>query len=189
MISLCEISNVSGSALVDFAVAWVVLTVMGALSIFGMSGSVFWAYYWAPTFQQWQRKLNPEFPTASKVKLEIVQTSKSLMSATLCPALVSILTHPFLPSHFAVLLLPYLAFTSYPPILLCSVLFALPGARTQPVPRTGRAEGGAMVALLAQGAGLLRPCPARGHPHPLGAQPGAVPCCAVCSVLGGVRPV
>ena len=86
---LCEIARAWGfaSPLYNFAATWAVLTALGGVSVCLLSGSVFWRYYAAPTFEQWQRKLNPDFPPASRVKLEVLQMFKSLFAATLVPAL------------------------------------------------------------------------------------------------------
>ncbi len=93
---LCEIASSAhfSSPLLEFAVIWAVLTALGGLSIAVLSGSVFYCYYAAPTFEQWQLKLNPAFPSPAKIKLEIVQTTKGLMAATLCPALALFLSQP-----------------------------------------------------------------------------------------------
>jgi lathosterol oxidase len=79
---LCEVS-----IHLSFVTTWALLTFLGGLSIFGLSGSVFWAYYWKPTYEKWVMKTNPTFPPVEKVRLEIIQTTKSLMAATLVPAL------------------------------------------------------------------------------------------------------
>ena len=89
---LCEIANLTASPLVDFAITWAVLTLLGGVSMALLSGSVFWLYYANPTYERWQRKHNPEFPTARKVRLEIRQMLKSLMAATLVPAATLLLS-------------------------------------------------------------------------------------------------
>lgn len=89
---LCEIANLTASPLVDFAITWGVLTLLGGVSMALLSGSVFWLYYANPTYERWQRKHNPEFPTAKKVRLEIRQMLKSLMAATLVPAATLLLS-------------------------------------------------------------------------------------------------
>jgi len=89
---LCEISNLTNSPLLDFAIAWSTLTLLGGASIFLMSGTVFYYYYACVTFEKWKRKLNPEFPSAAKVRLEIQQMFKSLMAATLVPSLTLVLS-------------------------------------------------------------------------------------------------
>jgi lathosterol oxidase len=78
---LCEIArDVSPLA------TWLVLSALGVVAALVFSGSVFLAYYARPTFAQWRRKLNPEFPSALKVREEVLQTLKSICVATLCPA-------------------------------------------------------------------------------------------------------
>ena len=80
---LCELHGLLGS---NFLFTWALLSVLGLFSMLFFSGSVFAAYYWRPTFEQWQRKINPAFPPPSKVRDEILQTLKSLVVSTLCPA-------------------------------------------------------------------------------------------------------
>lgn len=80
---LCEMSFMFDS----FWATWALLTALGGVSIFFMSGSIFWAYYWKPTYEQWIMKTNPVYPPVLKVRDEIIQTTKSLMAATLVPAL------------------------------------------------------------------------------------------------------
>ena len=89
---LCEISNLTASPLLDFVLTWGVLTLLGGLSMALLSGSVFYLYYAHPTFERWQRKHNPAFPTARKVRLEIRQMLKSLLAATLVPAATLLLS-------------------------------------------------------------------------------------------------
>ena len=85
---LCEIANAwSFSPFGNFAATWTVLTLLGGVSICLMSGLVFWRYYWRPTFEQWQWKLNAEYPRAEKVRREVRQMFKSLAAATLVPTL------------------------------------------------------------------------------------------------------
>ena len=89
---LCELSELTGNAVSDFVVAWGVLTLLGGLSMAILSGGVFYCSYARPTFEQWQWKLNPEFPEPAKVRLEIKQMLKSLLAATLCPAAALLLS-------------------------------------------------------------------------------------------------
>ena len=89
---LCEVSALTGHPATDFALTWLVLTLLGGLSMALLSGSVFYFSYARPTFEAWQWKLNPEFPTPQKVKLEITQMLKSLLAATLCPAAALLLS-------------------------------------------------------------------------------------------------
>ena len=89
---LCEIANLTSNAALDFVISWLVLTLLGGLSMFLLSGSVFYLYYMRPTYEKWQRKLNPEFPSPVMVRLEVRQMLKSLMAATLVPAATLILS-------------------------------------------------------------------------------------------------
>ncbi len=89
---LCELSELTGNPVGDFLIAWVVLTLLGGLSMGVLSGGVFWHSYSRPTFEQWQWKLNPDYPSPAKVRLEIRQMLKSLLAATLCPAAALLLS-------------------------------------------------------------------------------------------------
>jgi lathosterol oxidase len=51
------------------------------------SGGLFMMYYWKPTYEQWTRKTNPEFPSAEMVRDEVLQMLKGLTCAAICPAL------------------------------------------------------------------------------------------------------
>lgn len=51
-----------------------------------LSGSLFYCYYGNPTFESWQYKSNPKFPSPLLVKKEIIHMLKGLSVATLCPA-------------------------------------------------------------------------------------------------------
>jgi lathosterol oxidase len=81
---LCELHNVLGS---NFLLTWLLLSISGIFAVAFFSGSVFLSYYSNPTYQQWKRKINPEYPTPEKVRSEILQTLKGLAIATICPAL------------------------------------------------------------------------------------------------------
>lgn len=80
---LCEIHTLGG----NFFITWALLSVLGGAAILFFSGVVFRAYYAAPDFAQWQRKLNPAYPSPAKVRSEILATLKGLVCATLCPSL------------------------------------------------------------------------------------------------------
>lgn len=80
---LCELHALGGS----LVTTWALLSVLGVLAVALFSGSVFLAYYVRPTFEQWQRKINPAFPPAEAVRDEVLQTLKGLLTATVCPAL------------------------------------------------------------------------------------------------------
>jgi sterol desaturase/sphingolipid hydroxylase (fatty acid hydroxylase superfamily) len=78
---LCEVGTAHG-----FFALWLAMTLMGLLSMIVLSTSIFYPYYVNPTFEKWQRKNNPKFPSAALVKKEIIQMCKGLFAATLCPA-------------------------------------------------------------------------------------------------------
>ncbi len=79
---LCEISTHG-----NFFTTWVALSAIGLIFTGAMSGWLFRRYYWRPTFEQWQRKSNPEFPPPAMVKREIVTMVKGIAVATIPPAL------------------------------------------------------------------------------------------------------
>jgi Delta7-sterol 5-desaturase len=79
---LCQVAE-RGS----FLVTWVVLSVLALVMTMAMSGLIFYRWYWRPSFAQWQRKSNPEFPAPGMVRREVLQMVKGLLTATLCPAL------------------------------------------------------------------------------------------------------
>lgn len=60
---------------------------LGGILPWNLRCSVFLTYYAKPTFEQWQRKTNPAYPPPEKVRDEILQTLKGLVTATICPAL------------------------------------------------------------------------------------------------------
>merc|ERR1712100_309025 len=72
----------------SFLVTWFAFTVLGLMAVFSTSGPLFYFYYWPSqvTFEKWQYKSNPKFPSPEKVRDEIVQMCKSVLCATLCPA-------------------------------------------------------------------------------------------------------
>jgi len=71
----------------SFLLTWGVLTVLGALSIGALSGTIFLKYYVNPTYETWRYKINPKYPPPDKVRLEVIQTWKGLAAATFNPAL------------------------------------------------------------------------------------------------------
>jgi lathosterol oxidase len=81
---LCELHDVFGS---NFLFTWALLSLLGIGAVAFFSGSVFLAYYAWPNYDQWRRKINPEYPSAEKVRSEVLQTLKGLAVATICPAL------------------------------------------------------------------------------------------------------
>eukprot|EP01116_Phalansterium_solitarium_P003311 TRINITY_DN14135_c0_g1_i1.p1 TRINITY_DN14135_c0_g1~~TRINITY_DN14135_c0_g1_i1.p1 ORF type:complete len:307 (-),score=103.77 TRINITY_DN14135_c0_g1_i1:318-1121(-) len=53
----------------------------------GMSGAIFMKYYVNPTFEIWQNKSNPKYPSPDSVRNEIIQMIKGMATATLLPSL------------------------------------------------------------------------------------------------------
>jgi len=79
---LCEIGASYG-----FVALWVTMTVSGFVSMIILSSILFYPLYVKPTFEIWKWKSNPKFPSPALVKKEIVQMTKGLAVATLCPAI------------------------------------------------------------------------------------------------------
>lgn len=79
---LCNISLFS-----NFFGTWALLSVLGLVSILGMSAVIFVKYYVHPTYDTWRRKSNPVYPKPHMVREEVLQMLKGLGTATLCPAL------------------------------------------------------------------------------------------------------
>jgi lathosterol oxidase len=52
-----------------------------------MSGGLFYKYYANPTYEQWQRKSNPKFPSPHKIREEIIAMTKGMLATTFCPSL------------------------------------------------------------------------------------------------------
>jgi len=100
---LCE-ATIWGS----FWLTWGLLTVLGLISVFVLSGSVFWVYYINASFEKWQYKINPEFPAADKVRMEIIVMLKGLVAATFCPSLALYLARHQLSYAFCGLRIPQL---------------------------------------------------------------------------------
>lgn len=70
----------------NFFTTWLALTVLALVLMLLMSGSLFYLYYWRPTYDTWRRKTNPEFPKPQMVRREVLQMLKGLAVATICPA-------------------------------------------------------------------------------------------------------
>ena len=71
----------------NFLTTWLALTVLALVLTLVMSGSLFYVYYWRPTYERWRRKTNPKFPPPAMVRREVLQMLKGIYTATLCPAL------------------------------------------------------------------------------------------------------
>lgn len=78
----------------NFGLTWFVLSIVGMLSIVSSSALVFKIYFIDITFEKWQHKTNPSYPSPKKVRDEIVLMIKGLVFSTL-PAAASI----YLSSH------------------------------------------------------------------------------------------
>eukprot|EP00127_Corallochytrium_limacisporum_P005509 Clim_evm26s207 gene=Clim_evmTU26s207 len=76
-----------------FIATWLGMTLAGLITVITMSATVFYAYYWEPTYEQWTRKSNPEYPSAVKVREEILTMCRGMATATFCPALSIVLAH------------------------------------------------------------------------------------------------
>ncbi|MFT3774370.1 MAG: sterol desaturase family protein [Minicystis sp.] len=71
----------------NFFTTWLVLSVLAFVLTMMMSGTLFYLYYWRPSFTTWQRKSNPAFPEPAMVRREVLQMLKGIYTAALCPAL------------------------------------------------------------------------------------------------------
>ena len=67
---------------------WLWLSLLEAFFLFATSGPVFYYYYARSqvTYEKWCYKSNPKFPSAEKVRDEIVQMMKGMLCASVCPA-------------------------------------------------------------------------------------------------------
>jgi len=72
----------------SFLATWISFTLLALFAVAITSGPLFYVYYWPSmvTFEKWQRKSNPKFPSPEKVRDEIIQTIKSVCTAAICPA-------------------------------------------------------------------------------------------------------
>lgn len=83
---LCEVSQYFGSSLLSI---WIAANVSMLPILMLASGPVFYLYYWPSnvTYEKWKYKSNPKFPSAEKVRDEIIQMVKGMTCATICPAI------------------------------------------------------------------------------------------------------
>jgi len=81
---LCEMMS---GAPQSFFATWATISVLALLSVVLLSGSVFWAYYVRPSYDKWQYKINPKFPSPEDVRLEITQTLKGIVAAAFAPSM------------------------------------------------------------------------------------------------------
>lgn len=71
----------------NFLTTWLTLTVLTFVLMMAMSGTLFYRYYYRPSFATWQRKSNPVYPKPAMVRREVLQMLKGMYTATLCPAI------------------------------------------------------------------------------------------------------
>lgn len=72
----------------NFLATWAAFTVLALAAVFFTSGPLFYLYYWPSqvTYEKWTRKSNPQFPSPEKVRDEVLQMTKCVFTAALCPA-------------------------------------------------------------------------------------------------------
>jgi hypothetical protein len=78
---LCSIADNVG-----FFSLWVIMSIGGLTSMVILSSTLFYPFYVKPTFERWQMKTNPQFPSPALVKKEIIHMCKGLSVGVLCPA-------------------------------------------------------------------------------------------------------
>jgi len=66
---------------------WFALSAIALTLITLLAGSLFYQYYVRATYEKWIFKSDPKYPPPSKVKEEIIQMTKGMWTATLCPVL------------------------------------------------------------------------------------------------------
>lgn len=93
---LCEVSGYLGlgaGSVTGLLATWAALSLTGLVSVVLFSSLIFYYYYWPSkvTFEKWQLKSNPQFPSPEKIRDELVQTVKSIVFGTLCPAIAIVL--------------------------------------------------------------------------------------------------
>ena len=76
----------------SFLEIWLALSILSLLSLTALSGICFYILYCRPTYSMWQYKINPQFPSALKVREEILVMMQGLIFSTICPSLSIYLT-------------------------------------------------------------------------------------------------
>lgn len=73
----------------SFLLTWATASAVAFLFVIFFSGIVFYKLYWPTqvTYEKWMWKTNPKFPTPEKVRDEIIQTTKCVWCAAICPSL------------------------------------------------------------------------------------------------------
>jgi len=72
----------------SFVLDWVAIMLSASVFVVFFSGTVFYKLYWPSqvTYEKWRWKTNPKYPSAEKVRDEIIQTFKGMGAAAVCPA-------------------------------------------------------------------------------------------------------
>jgi len=72
----------------SFLWTWLILSFVSFVICMTLSGVLFYLYYWPSniTYEKWQRKSNPKYPSPEKVRDEIVQMCKAFLCSNVCPA-------------------------------------------------------------------------------------------------------
>jgi len=80
---LCELHALSHS----FIATWILVALLALVMVFALSTPIFYFYYWPSnvTYENWRYKSNPKFPSAEKVRDEIITMCKGVVAAALCP--------------------------------------------------------------------------------------------------------
>lgn len=76
----CEVADNFG-----FVALWAAMSVSGLLAMLVLSSLIFKPFYVDVTYETWQMKTNPKFPSPELVAREIIQMCKGLSVAILCP--------------------------------------------------------------------------------------------------------
>jgi len=79
---LCEISDWG-----NFVITWLTCSLLSLVFVIPTSGTLFYLYYWKPTYESWRYKSNPKFPKPEKIRDEVRMMFKGLGVASICPAL------------------------------------------------------------------------------------------------------
>jgi lathosterol oxidase len=78
----------------SFLATWLAITLMTLTAVAATSGTLFFYFYAKRnvTYEKWAMKTNPQYPSAEKVRDEIVQMLKGIALSACCPALAIYLT-------------------------------------------------------------------------------------------------
>jgi lathosterol oxidase len=92
LICLLVASQAGETSLWSYIRTWLLLTLGSSLFLLACSSLCFYFLYYRPSFNIWRFKINPEFPSAAKVKEEITVMCQGIIFSTICPALSIYLT-------------------------------------------------------------------------------------------------